>query len=474
MAKKKNKQHHEVTAIGAGAFGANASSSEAAASDAMREGMARFLEESGKNTPADQLKGNLFEYIEVARFNKQAALQGSQATARVTAADGRPHAPADIEIIEGHTVVNRVQSKVSNDPSYLSREQADPKYRGMDRLVPQDKADATRLHSEMRAETLLKEGDPRAEDYQDSSSRIEGELRHREASSGGTTAKELEFASEYPKLFAALEEGGALAQEAHKAGLHGAGAAAVLGGAISIGRNMDAYSKGELEGKEAAVNIAADIGKTAVRGYSTAATGSGIRHVAAKAGLPTLAKSNVAIPVAAALIETGVVVYDYMKGEISAGEAAERIGSTGCSTLASIYTGAAAGAVFGPVGAVVGTMAGYMVTTWVYQSCIAIMRNARLAEEEAARVVALCEQAVRSLDQQRESFESALNERLNEKQARFDGLFKEIDEALVSDRTDDAILALSGLVASCGQELGLVNFEEFDAFMLESDTPLTI
>ena len=106
--------------------------------------------------------------------------------------------------------------------------------------------------------------------------------------------------------------------------------------------------------------------------------------------------------------------------------------------------------------------------------CIAIWRNARLAEEEADRVVALCEQAVMSLDQQRESFEAALNEQLIERQARFDGFFKEIDEALAADRADDAIFALSGLVASCGREPEFVNFEEFKASMRESDKPLTI
>ena len=469
------KKSHDAEAFAGAQVGAVAPSVKAAAkaTDAVSEGMVWFLEESGKNTPADQLKGNLFEHIEATRFNRRAALQGSQATARVTAVDGRPHAPADIEIIEGHAVVKRVQSKVSDDPSYLSREQANPKYRGMDRLVPQDKADATRQHSERSAEGLLKEGDPRAADYQDSSPRIEGELRHGETSSGGTTIKELEFASEHPKLFAALEEGGALAQEAHKAGLHAAGAAAVLGGAFSTFKNLAAYFKGELEVKEAAANIAEDVSKSAVRGYSTGATGTGIRYVAGKAGLSTLAKTNVATSLAASLIETGVIVYDYTKGDISAGEAAERIGRSGCSTLAGIYTGAAAGAVFGPAGAVVGSIAGYMVTTSVYQSCIAIMRNARLAEEEADRVAALCEQAVWSLDQQRESFETTLNEHLNERQARFDGYFKEIDEALGADRADDAILALSALVASCGRELRLVNFEDFDEFMIESNTPLT-
>ena len=475
MAKKKNTRLHEVTAISAGAVGAKAASAEAAATDVMREGMDRFLEEAGKGTRTDLLKGNLFEYIEAARFNTQAALNGSQVTARVTAADGRPHAPADIELVKGDTVVVPVQAKVSNNPSDLAHRQAKPNYRDTDRLVPKDKADATRLHSEERAERLLQEGDPRATDYQNSSARNTGELRYKKTSSGGTTTKELDLASEHPKLFAALEEGGALAREANKAGMHGAAAGALLGGAISTGRNLAAYSKGELEGKEAAANITADVSKSAVRGYLPAATGRVIRHGAAKAGLPALARSNnVATALAAALIETGVVVYDYMKGEISAGEAAVRIGCTGTSTLASIFTGAAAGSFFGPPGAVLGAIAGYMISSSVYQSCIAIMRNARLAEEEAARIVALCEQAVKSLDQERVSFETILNEHLNERQVKFDGFFMAIDKALDADRTDDAILALSDLVASCGQELRFMNFEEFDTFMRESDAPLII
>ena len=467
MAKKK--RSHDAEAFAGSAVGASTPSVNAAAkaTDATREGMARFLKESGKNTPDRWLKGNLFEYIEAERYNKQAAHQGSPMTARVTAQDGRPHAPADIEKTSNSgKVLKKVQLKASNNKYYLTSELAKSKYEGMDFVVPKDMVDEVRQLSEKRAQRLEKAGDPRgAAKLREASTRLKG---------GSMTNEELKKATESPKRFAAKEVGGALVGEAHEAGRQAAMLSVLFEGGPSIWRNYNAVSKGELEGKQAAANIATDVGKSAGRGYLTGATGTVIGRGAKEAGLPTLAKANVASAVAASVVETGVIVLDYAKGEISAGQAAERIGITGCSTLASIYTGAAAGAVFGPPGAVVGSIAGYMVTTSVYQSCIAIMNNARLAEEEAARLVALCEQAVRSLDQQRESFETALNEHLNDRQARFDGFFKEIDEALDEDRTDDAILALSGLVASCGRELRLGNFEEFDSFMLKSDQPLTI
>ena len=471
---KEDKSLDEATAVGAGLFGASAASAEAASSDAMREGMAQFLERAGAGTPAAQLKGNLFEYIEAAKFNANARLQGSSKFARVTAADGRPRDPVDTEILKGKKVVGEAQFKASDNPSWIAGQQAESKYIDKTRVVPKDMEDEVRQISERKAADLSGKGDSRAENFRDSAKNTTGELRHGNTSSGGTTTKELGFATDHPKLYAAWQEGSHVAREAGTAGLQAAGAAAVVGGAISIIRNAHALSKGDVDGKEAAVNVAADTAKSSVRGGATGAFGSVIRYGASKAGLQTLKKSNVATAVAASLIEAGVTVYAYAKGEIPAEEVAERLGDTGCSTLASIYIGAAAGAILGPAGAIVGSVAGYMVTAQVYQSCIAILRNARLAEEEADRVVALCEQAVKFLDQQREYFETILNEHLNERQEKFDDHFKMIDEALGVDRVDDAILALSGLVGSCGRELKLINFEDFNADMIRSDTPLTL
>ena len=475
---KKDKSFHDVTAVGAGLFGASAASAEAASSDALREGMALFLEKSGAGTPAAQLKGNLFEYIEAARFNEKAALQGGTTTALVTAADGRPQASSDIELINKKgEVVKKIQAKVSNSPKKIGDGLADPKYKNKDGLTTIDKAGPSREYSEQRAANLKAKGDPRAENYRKSADKIKGQIEHGGVRSGGTTTKELDFATRHPRLFAMQEELRVVGREAGKAGLQAGAAAALVGGTISSIRNFYAYAKGDIDGEKAAANITEDAVKSGARGGSSGAFGALIRHGADKAGLQTLAKSNVATAVAASVIEVGITVYDYAKGAIPAEQAAERIGNTGCSTLASIYTGAAAGAIFGPAGAVIGSIAGYMVTTSVYQSCIAILRDARLAEEEADRVVALCEQAITSLGQQQAHFEAMLSKHLNERRANFDRYFEAMDEALGAGQTDDAILALSSLVASFGRELQFAKFEDFDTDMAKasrSDPPLII
>ena len=464
-----------ATALGAGAIGAASSSAEAAASDVLRDGMALLLKRmNGTSLPPDQLKGHLFEYIEAARFNERSALARSQLQAKITFEDGRPHALADIEIVKGGEVIKEVQAKASNDPHWIARRQADPKYTGMDRLAPKDQADRVREISERRAETLQAIGDPDAEVWRESAARTTGELHQGEVRSGGTSTKELDFAAKSPKKFVALEETRAVGREAVTAATAAAAAGAVLGGMISAVRNRAAYRRGEIDARQAATNVAVDAGGSGLRGGATGATGVFIRHAAHKAGLPTLSKSNVASAVAASLIEAGITVYDYVNGEISSEEAAERLGENGCSTLAGIYAGAAAGAIFGPAGAVVGSVAGYMLAGFVYQSCIAVQRDARLAEEAMLRVTALCEEAGRVLDQQREDFEARLRDHLNERQAHFDGYFQAIHDAVERERTADAISALSGLVGSAGQELRLANFEEFDDLMTNSDAPLVL
>ena len=464
-----------ATAFASGAIGAASSSAEAAASDVLRDGMALLLRRmDGTRLPADQLKGHLFEYIEAARFNERAALARSELEARLTFEQGDPTAAADIEIVKGGKVIKEVQAKASDDPYWIAREQAKPKYTGMDRLAPKDQADRVREISEQRASTLEEKGHPAAEIWRDSAGRTTGEVRQGNVGSGGTSNKELDFAAKSPKTFVALEEARAVGREAVTTATAAAAAGAVLGGMISVVRNGTAYRRGEIDGGQAVKNVAVDARRSGIRGGATGATGVVIRHAAHKAGLPTLSKSNIATAVAASLIEAGITVYDYAKGDISADEAAERLGNNGCSTLAGIYAGAAAGAIFGPAGAVVGSVAGYMLAGFVYQSCIAVQRDARLAEEAMLRVTALCEEAGRFLDRQREEFEAGLRDQLDERQANFDSCFDAIRDALERDRTADAIFALSGLVGSAGQELRLANFEEFDASMMNSESPLVL
>ena len=457
MADKENKAQ-DAAAFGGSIVAAKTAANEAAATDRLREQLEPFLDKAKANTGNEQLKGFLFEHIEAGKFNVNAVRKGSELRANVTSEiKGRGNDRVDIEIVNSKgKVLQEIQAKTSNSIENLSKRVQDPKYAGMKKLVPQNQAEAVR---EQAGET---------------DKNIIGELKHKNVSSGGTTTRELETATEHPKLYDLKRETLQVAREAGVTGLQAAAAGGVIGGALSFVKNAYAYQQGDIDGQEAMRNVAKDTAKAGVRSGSTSVLGTVIRHGANKTRVRVLAKSNVATAVAYGIIDAGGTVYRYAKGEISAEEAAERLGKTGCSNLSGIYVGAAAGAIFGPPGAVVGSIAGYMLAASVYQSCIVIIKEARLAEKEAERVEDLCIEAAKVRIKQREQFRAALADYMSESQAAFDECFETIDQALVTDQPIEAIHALSNLTIRFGKELRLAKFEVFDEFMTESDEPLVL
>ena len=431
---------------------------EADATDMLRGQLELFLDKAKANTGNEQLKGFIFERIEAGKFNVDAVRKGSEFRANVTSeVQGRGTDPVDIEIVNSKgKVLREIQAKTSNSTKNLTKGVQDPKYAGMKKLVPQDQATEVR---EQAGET---------------DQNINDELKHKNVSSGGTPKGELKTATEHPKFYALKQETLQVARETGVTGLQAAATGGVIGGALSFVKNAYAYQQGDIDGQEAMKNVTKDTAKAGIRSGSTGALGTVIRHGASTTGGRVLAKSNVAIAIASGIIDAGGTVYRYVKGEISAEEAAERLGKTGCSNLSGIYVGATAGAIFGPPGAVVGSIAGYMLAASVYQSCIVVIKEAQLAEKEAERVEDLCIEAAKIRIKQREQFRAAMADYMSESQAAFDEYFETIDQALVTDQPIEAIHALSNLTIRFGKELKLADFEDFDEFMTESDEPLVL
>ena len=458
----------ETTSFVGSAIGAGLGTSEARASDVLSEGMAALLRRAtGSSVDPGKLKGNLFEYIEAAEYNTNAARAGISVRAKVTADAGRPHDSADVIFVDDKgRILSRAQMKAGSN-EYNTWALSDPKYASMQKLVPKDKVDSTRRMA-IGNESNPNPTDPR--DYGDTAERVQGELKYGDVSSGGTTTTELQNATQNPDRYASRRLLDQFGREAVDTGMKTAGASAVIGWALSAVRNGVAYSKGEIDGKQVVENITKDTVKAGVRGGATGALGVGIRYVAKLGGPKVLARSNVACAVAAWLIETGIAVYQYARGDISGQEAGERIGGTACGTVSNIGIAAVAGTVFGPIGSIVGGIAGYLLSSHVYQSCIAVFRNARLAEEDAERVVALSQQAVEAMRQQRRQIENRLAAYLDKRQERLDRYFDEIDHAILTKQPEDAVQALGGLVSASGLKPLFRDFQEFDRCMIDRKT----
>jgi hypothetical protein len=470
----RNRTDQQATTFAAGLYGAQSTVANANATDAMRQGMDQFREAASKLANVDPkiAQGNLFEYIEAAKFNADAALKGSSLKASVTAAEGDPHSAADILVRDRDKVVREVQAK-SYGPgrtALLTHDVSDEKYSGMLRDVPVDQADSVRDLSGKMAD----KGNIASERYADVEQNVSGELAVGDVTSGGTTYQESLDAAQNPSAFAWRAELGYVLKEANAAGQEAALAAMIVGGAISVVRNGIAASKSEISVGEATAEIGKDVAKVSIRSYAIGAGGAVIRHGAAKAGLRALTEKAPATLVAAAVIDVGVTVYAFAKGELDAEQALERVGQTGTSAIGGLYAGLVAGAVFGPAGALVGGMIGYFVASSVYQSSLAILKSARLVEMEAERVISLCSEACRIMDEQRQTFEREFNHMLEERRAEFCKCFSAIDYAMRSQNPEQATMVLAELAAIFGHSLKYGHFEDFDNFMVESNSPLII
>jgi len=441
-------------ALGSGLAGAASAIKEAAATDSMLADMGVFRDtaERWKNLIAknpEAGRGRLFEAIETAKFNRNAALRGSTLRARMTETVGRPHDVVDVEITAGKKVVRGYQLKCGKSAAHSTHAISDPKYNdpSIGKVVPKDQAAKAKELAGKRAQT----GTLKRQDYQDTAKKVRGDVRHGKVSSGGTTSKEVIKAGKRPRTYAFAQEMGSLGREAGKAGAAGAAAGGIISGAVSLVSNSVKAGRGDISAGTAAKNVGRDSAKGAVKGGATGAGGAVVRYTAKKGGMKLLSKSNIATTVAAAAIESGVAIRDYARGEISEGELAQKLGNTGTSTLSSIYVGAAAGAVFGPVGAIVGSVGGFLVASGVYQSCVSILRQADLAEEEAARIKKLCNEAIEWQSALQAQIEKESQELLGKREILLAKTMASFDAALV---TGD-FWAASGSIGELAHEFGV-------------------
>jgi hypothetical protein len=469
MTPRKRQQNFNSTALGAGVYGAESAQVHANATDAMQQGMNLFrvaAEKLGAVNPKIA-QGNLFEYIEAAKFNVDAASKASSLKVIVTAAEGDSHAAADLLIKDGDRIVREVQAKSMNEVSNLTESLSDSKYEGMQKLVPYGNESDVRNLAYQRSQNS-------SDNYADSAKNVTDRLKYDRVQSEGTSYQENLWATENPELYAAITEAKYVGKEAVATGASAALAGFVIGGAISGVKNTIAAWNQDITLEVAIANTVKDGGRSALRGGAAGVGGTVIRYGATKLGVKALSKSNVAVVVAAGVIDIGASVYSFAKGEITTEELMERVGQTGTCTTLSLYAGAAAGAILGPVGAVVGSMAGYLIAASIYQSATAIFKEGRLAEVEAERIIAMCEVACQTMKQQREEFNHLFKINFKYRCNEFDAVLAAIDAGLASKNYEATSQSLADFAALFGKKLQFQTFEEFDDFMLNSDEPLIL
>ena len=435
-----------ITAV-LGAFG---SREAAAGSDAMRQGMDDFerAAEHLQDVGVGQRQGNLFEYIETAKFNAEASGHGSNLHAVVTAIEGHPHDPADIRILDGDRVVRLVQAKSYSDVGTAAEVLGDEKYHGMERLVPDGQGDAV-------AAAASAHGDI------DVSRNVTDQLTHGGVGSGGTTHNESVHAALDPHAYAASH----VAAEAGHELLHGS-LCALLAGAIVQG------TLSILEERRVSSIVVKGAANGAARGAVLGGANVLARNLVAEIG-PGLTPV-VTAPLASGIVRIGRDVRRFARGEITKAELASSSGHTGARTFGGMYLGAAAGGVIGVGGALVGTLAGYWAAGAIYQATAKYMLELERDTAEYRRLAALYGEVADAVARQRDELERIVATTLDTRRVSADALLSALDKVMESGDANAHRRALSDFADVVGVRLELLSPEEFRSRMMRRDGAFSV
>lgn len=292
--------------------------------------------------------------------------------------------------------------------------------------------------------------------------------------SGITNTEALE-ARLNPKLSVAKD----ITKVAHRAGLEQAKTGALIGGSISLIKNLVGVCKGEITPIEAGKKLAIDTGVGVATAYSTAFAGSVIKGTlqnAKRESLRSISKTNVPGVVVTSTLEIGKSLLRYTKGEITGLECLEELGEKGTSNLSAAMF-AVVGQALLPipvVGGMVGSFIGYTLSSVLYKELVISLKEEKLSYERRLKTEKECEEAISLMERyQKEMDVMILNYFLDYKDC-FENSFRIMDIALSKGDIDYFITGVNSIREKLGGKIDFHSFNDFSDFMNDKSSILIL
>lgn len=281
------------------------------------------------------------------------------------------------------------------------------------------------------------------------------------------SSEEAVFARLHPKLSTAID----VAKVSHRAGVQTAEMSAIIGGSVSIVKNLVAVCKGETSPDDAVINVAKDTATTAATGYGTGFAGATLKGAMQNSKsqcMQTLSKTNVAGTVVALTVAATKTLNRYFKGEIDGVECLETLGEQGTGMMSSaIFSVVGEIAIPIPVvGGLIGGMVGYALSSATYGVLTQSLKEEKLAHEQRMQIEKVCEEHIKMIRQYRAEMESIINEYLIESMDIFRESFTGIKNALAIGDVDWFIESTNTITESFGGKASFSSMEDFNSKMI--------
>ena len=429
------------------------------------------------NCDPSLVQGRAFEFLEVLKFNREAALQGSDLSAVATHYTD-PASAADILIQKAGSTVGEVQAKSYEHAAQSLRALAKEKYQGMQRLVPSDQVDGQADLLAKRLQNAPPDQLNRPE-YQDIQENLSGKLRSGNVESPGTSRVESDAAVNNPAQTVLTLKGTQALEEIGKAGLTGAAVGGGMG--LLFHGMMNAYhaKKGHKTNSEAIIDTVKGTASVAARSGVVTAGAKTIAIAARQTGLSGFAAGAGPAVVANAVLEAGLGVHRYIKGEIGGDELKEQVGGAVLRGGAAYYCGIA-GQVLIPipvVGALVGSIVGYTASAVLLQAGILGAGPSNMVENAKKRrkeIEAMCFETVKRMELERAEIMATSKQYDLDYNQRILPAMDIFESALALSHPMAAMNALADLNEAFGSSLPFRNLKEFDEWMEDPDTVLQL
>lgn len=435
-----------------------------------------------KNVNFEQAKGNLFEYIESAKLERNMANAGKGTLQYRPVTDAkakwggrqRPHDPADF-IIAHQGKVTRGQAKYNNSARKAAENLTNPKYANMQRNVPVDQVPTVRqaiLDMKAKGQISAKAADDAlanlsANGLTDKATGI---------SSGGTTTKEMQELEKDGKIYQAKVKRRVKKTNSEQYRMeieggieNGAKSAALMTGVIESVTNFAAFVNGKKDLKTAVKDAGENTAKAAVYGGASGGLSAWIRTRAVNGKLPSMLKNgDMAAVLANGVIDSGIAIWKYIDGKISSKELAGELQGTAVNAAATIYFTQATQMALGATNAFV-PVAIYTVASFVVSNTRAVIRQHRLNAEKYNKLADLYEEAAATMTVYRQQLEAELETYLAKKRYMLQYFMNNVDSCMQNEESPERLIAvLSCFATNLGTELKYAKFSEFTK-MMQSD-----
>ena len=438
-----------------------------------------------KNVNFEQAKGNIFEYIESLKLERNLANAGEgtlkyRAVTDATKKWGgrqRPHDPADF-VISNHGKITRGQAKYNNSARKAAENLTNAKYANMQRIIPSDQVPEVRqMILEMKSK-----GQISAKMADDALSNLQANGLTDKAtgiSSGGTTTKEIQNLKgkdgkiSQVKVKKYVEK---INSEQYKKEMlggikNGAASAALMTGVTEAVTNFAAVVKGKKDLETALKDAGKNTAKAAAYGGAAGGLSSCIRRMAVDGKMPlgTIFKNgDMATTLATSMLDSGIAIWKYVDGKISSEELVEEIQGTTVKAASTIYFTQVAEFVLGTTNVFV-PMAIYTVASFVVNNTRAVIRQHRLNAEKYNKLAALYEEAATTMSIYRQQLENELESYVLKKRHMLQYFMNNVDYCVNNGESSERLIAvLSCFATNLGMELQYTKFSEFKE-MMESD-----